>query len=208
MEEERSNRKRKRPRRSKNRAEKSYINPKHTDNHHKKVLNKIDGGEDEDSGILLLLLLQIAEYRPRSMRAKLSGGHFRMINEKLYTCTCRSILSFANGHKLRKLPLRSTQSSEEIWLALDSRSKDPNNGGADPDKFLKAICELGFTSVSKVSYMKRMPHVSIDSIPMSTTSQTRIALGTAICKKLPHAPAAGLLIFDIRNMVSESAGCF
>ncbi|KAH7845123.1 hypothetical protein Vadar_022110 [Vaccinium darrowii] len=120
------------------------------------------------------------------------------------------ILSFADGHKLRKLPLRSTQSSEEIWLALDSRSKDPNNGGADPDKFLKAICELGFTPVSKVSYMKRMPRVklSIESIPMSTKSQTRIAPGTAICKKLPHAPAAGLLIFDIPNMVSESAGCF
>ncbi|KAE8021458.1 hypothetical protein FH972_007344 [Carpinus fangiana] len=37
------------------------------------------------------------------------------------------------------------------WLAFDSRSIrfDPNTGGADPKKFSKAVCELGFTSVFK-----------------------------------------------------------
>ncbi|KAI8533604.1 hypothetical protein RHMOL_Rhmol10G0022500 [Rhododendron molle] len=37
------------------------------------------------------------------------------------------------------------------WLLIaEIKSRfDPNNGGADPDKFSKAICELGFASVSK-----------------------------------------------------------
>lgn len=38
------------------------------------------------------------------------------------------------------------------WLLIaEVKSRfDPNTGGADPDKFVKAICELGFTSTSKV----------------------------------------------------------
>lgn len=37
------------------------------------------------------------------------------------------------------------------WLLIaEVKSRfDPNTGGADPDKFVKAICELGFTSTSK-----------------------------------------------------------
>lgn len=39
------------------------------------------------------------------------------------------------------------------WLLIaEVKSRlDPNTGGADPNKFLKAICELGFTIESKVS---------------------------------------------------------
>jgi ribosomal RNA-processing protein 8 len=38
------------------------------------------------------------------------------------------------------------------WLLIaEVKSRlDPNNGGADPKKFLKAVSELGFTSVLKV----------------------------------------------------------
>ncbi|PIN02650.1 putative RNA methylase involved in rRNA processing [Handroanthus impetiginosus] len=37
------------------------------------------------------------------------------------------------------------------WLLIaEVKSRfDPNTGGADPNKFVKAICELGFTSISK-----------------------------------------------------------
>ncbi|XP_023739286.1 ribosomal RNA-processing protein 8 [Lactuca sativa] len=37
------------------------------------------------------------------------------------------------------------------WLLIaEVKSRfDPNNGGADPDTFCEAVCELGFTSVSK-----------------------------------------------------------
>ncbi|XP_051114614.1 ribosomal RNA-processing protein 8 [Andrographis paniculata] len=37
------------------------------------------------------------------------------------------------------------------WLLIaEVKSRlDPSTGGADPDKFVRAICELGFTSVSK-----------------------------------------------------------
>nr|DAD30804.1 TPA_asm: hypothetical protein HUJ06_009655 [Nelumbo nucifera] len=37
------------------------------------------------------------------------------------------------------------------WLLIaEVKSRfDPNNGGADPNGFLKAVCELGFNSVSK-----------------------------------------------------------
>lgn len=37
------------------------------------------------------------------------------------------------------------------WLLIaEVKSRfDPNTGGADPDRFSKAICELGFTSISK-----------------------------------------------------------
>jgi ribosomal RNA-processing protein 8 len=38
------------------------------------------------------------------------------------------------------------------WLLIaEVKSRfDPNTGGADPKKFSKAVCELGFTSVFKV----------------------------------------------------------
>lgn len=37
------------------------------------------------------------------------------------------------------------------WLLIaEVKSRfDPSNGGADPNKFTKAVCDLGFTSVSK-----------------------------------------------------------
>lgn len=39
------------------------------------------------------------------------------------------------------------------WLLIaEVKSRfDPSTGGADSNKFSKAICDLGFTSVSKVS---------------------------------------------------------
>lgn len=38
------------------------------------------------------------------------------------------------------------------WLLIaEVKSRfDPNTGGADPNKFLKAVSELGFTSILKV----------------------------------------------------------
>ncbi|KAI8533607.1 hypothetical protein RHMOL_Rhmol10G0022800 [Rhododendron molle] len=97
MEEERSNRKRKRPRRRNNRAEKSSNNPKHRD----QVVNKIDGDGDEggdDSGPSgappAAANRRVSSAFLDKMRAKLSGGHFRMINEKLYTCTGSEALDY------------------------------------------------------------------------------------------------------------------
>ncbi|KAF6137121.1 hypothetical protein GIB67_030885 [Kingdonia uniflora] len=182
------------------------------------------------------------------MRAKLSGGHFRMINEKLYTCSGNEafkyfeddpslfntyhtgyqeqmshwpeqpvniIIKWLKGHdtslivadfgcgdaRLAKnvknkvfsfdlvshdpsviacdmsntrlgsssvnvavfcLSLMGTdfpkflQEAQRVlnpggWLLIaEVKSRfDPNTGGADPDRFVKAVCELGFTSVSK-----------------------------------------------------------
>lgn len=41
------------------------------------------------------------------------------------------------------------------WLLIaEVKSRlDPNTGGADPEQFVKAICELGFTSTSKVLHL-------------------------------------------------------
>ena len=40
------------------------------------------------------------------------------------------------------------------WLLIaEVKSRfDPSNGGADPKKFIKAVCELGFVSALKVYY--------------------------------------------------------
>lgn len=38
---------------------------------------------------------------------------------------------------------------------------DSNTGGADPKKFTKAVCDLGFTSVAKVFYV---PLISLDGL--------------------------------------------
>ena len=48
------------------------------------------------------------------------------------------------------------------WLLIaEVKSRfDPNTGGADPNKFSKAICGLGFTSVSKVRI--RSPHAFVN----------------------------------------------
>lgn len=182
------------------------------------------------------------------MRARLAGGHFRMINEKLYTCTGKEALEYFNddttlfnvyhaGYQeqmshwpeqpvniitkwlkdhspslvvadfgcgdarlaknvknkvfsfdlvandpsviacdMSNTPLESSsidvavfclslmgtdfssflQEANRVlkprgWLLIaEVKSRfDPNNGGADPDRFIKAVCELGFTSVSK-----------------------------------------------------------
>jgi len=38
-----------------------------------------------------------------------------------------------------------------MLLIAEVKSRfDPNNGGADPKDFVKAVCDLGFTSVLKV----------------------------------------------------------
>ncbi|KAM0035606.1 putative 25S rRNA (adenine(645)-N(1))-methyltransferase [Helianthus debilis subsp. tardiflorus] len=199
------------------------------------------------------------------MKAKLSGGHFRMINEKLYTCSGDEALNYfkedpslfnmyhtgyqeqmsrwpeqpvniimkwlkdhnsslvvadfgcgdarlAKGVKnkvfsidlvandpsviacdMSKTPLDSSSIDVAVfclslmgtdfpsfikeahrvlkqngWLLIaEVRSRfDPNNGGADPDSFSKAVCSLGFTSVSKdfsnkmfiLLYFKKKPN--------------------------------------------------
>ncbi|XP_058186251.1 ribosomal RNA-processing protein 8 isoform X3 [Rhododendron vialii] len=179
MEEERSNRKRKRPRRRNNRAEKSSNNPKHRD----QVVNKIDGDEGGDDSGPSGAPPAAANRRVSSafldkMRAKLSGGHFRMINEKLYTCTgsealdyfkedptlfnvtpldtssidvavfCLSLMGTNFASYLREAH-RVLKKSGWLLIAEVKSRFDPNNGGADPDRFSKAICDLGFASVSK-----------------------------------------------------------
>ncbi|KAF5197714.1 Ribosomal rna-processing protein [Thalictrum thalictroides] len=195
---------------------------------------KIDGG---DSSSFL-----------DKMRARLSGGHFRMINEKLYTCSGKEALDFFKddpslfnmyhtGYQeqmshwpelpvniiikwlkdhspslvvadfgcgdarlaknvknkvysidlvsndpsviecdMSNTPLDSSsvdvavfclslmgtnfpcflQEAQRVlkpsgWLLIaEVKSRfDPNSGGADPNRFMKAVCELGFTSVSK-----------------------------------------------------------
>lgn len=248
MEEERSNRKRKRPRRRKNRAENSSINPKHTENQHQKEFNKTDGSECEDSAAPPAANRRVSSSFLDKMRAKLSGGHFRMINEKLYTCTGSEALDYFKedpalfnvyhtGYQeqmshwpeqpvniiikwlndrspsllvadfgcgdarlarnvknkvfsfdlvssdpsviacdMSNTPLDTSSIDVAVfclslmgtnfasylreahrvlkksgWLLIaEVKSRfDPNNGGADPDKFSKAICELGFTSISK-----------------------------------------------------------
>ncbi|KAG9158229.1 hypothetical protein Leryth_000371 [Lithospermum erythrorhizon] len=182
------------------------------------------------------------------MKAKLSGGHFRMINEKLYTCTGDEALNYfqedpslfnmyhtgyqqqmqhwpeqpvniiikwlkdqspslvvtdfgcgeallAQGVQnkvhsidlvskhpsviacdMAKTPLDSSSADVAVfclslmginypsylqeahrvlkksgWLLIaEVKSRfDPSNGGADPNKFSRAICSLGFTSESK-----------------------------------------------------------
>ncbi|KAK9272675.1 hypothetical protein L1049_003052 [Liquidambar formosana] len=187
------------------------------------------------------------------MRARLSGGHFRMINEKLYTCTGKEALKYfeedpelfnmyhagyqeqmshwpeqpvniiikwlkdhspslivadfgcgdarlarnvenkvfsfdlvANDPSviacdMSNTPLDSSsidvavfclslmglnfssylQEAHRVlkpcgWLLIaEVKSRfDPNTGGADPNRFLKAVCELGFTSVFKDSSNK------------------------------------------------------
>lgn len=46
------------------------------------------------------------------------------------------------------------------WLLIaEVKSRlDPKTGGADPNKFIKAVCELGFTQVSKVSFCSFHSH--------------------------------------------------
>ncbi|KAK1568886.1 hypothetical protein Q3G72_030074 [Acer saccharum] len=156
------------------------------------------------------------------MRARLSGGHFRMLNEKLYTCTGKEALNyfgedpalFDTGRSpslvvadfgcgdarlaknvknkvfsfdlvsndpsviacdMSNTPLESSSVDVAIfclslmgtdfpsylqeahrvlkpsgWLLIaEVKSRfDPNTGGADPNKFSKAVCDLGFASES------------------------------------------------------------
>ncbi|KAF8399783.1 hypothetical protein HHK36_015653 [Tetracentron sinense] len=182
------------------------------------------------------------------MRARLSGGHFRMINERLYTCSGHEALDFfkedpqlfnvyhagyqeqmshwpeqpvniiikwLQNHSpslvvadfgcgdarlsknvknkvfsfdlvsndpsvlacdMSNTPLESSsldvavfclslmgtnfpsylQEAHRVlkpcgWILIaEVKSRfDPNNGGADPNRFIKSVCELGFTSISK-----------------------------------------------------------
>ncbi|KAI3463042.1 hypothetical protein Pfo_019705 [Paulownia fortunei] len=188
---------------------------------------------------LLVLLLQITvAQNPRlsfldKMKARLSGGYFRMINEKLYTCSGDEAMKYFkedpslfnvyhSGYQVQmsrwleqpndiiikwimdrnpslivadfgcgdawlarsvkiacdmsSTPLNSSfvdvdvfclslmgtnfpsylQEANRVlkphgWLLIaEVKSRfDPNAGGADPNKFVTAICELGFTSTSK-----------------------------------------------------------
>ncbi|XP_028121160.1 ribosomal RNA-processing protein 8 isoform X1 [Camellia sinensis] len=244
-EEKRSNRKRKRPRHRKPRPEKSSDNP--NNDHLHQVSQKID--EHEDSASPPSRTISKSSSFLDKMRARLSGGHFRMINEKLYTCTGNDALNYFKedpmlfnvyhtGYQeqmshwpeqpvnviikwikdhnpsflvadfgcgdallarnvknkvfsfdlvsndpsviacdMSNTPLDSSsidvavfclslmgtnfssylQEAHRVvkpsgWLLIaEVKSRfDPNTGGADPDKFSKAICELGFASVSKV----------------------------------------------------------
>ncbi|KAL9684416.1 hypothetical protein QQ045_021852 [Rhodiola kirilowii] len=216
------------------------------------------GGESKPSSLL------------DKMRAKLSGGHFRMLNEKLYTCTGKDALSYFSkdpslfnvyhtGYQEQMLhwpeqpvniimkwlknkspslvvadfgcgdarlsknvknkvhsfdlvakdpsviacdmsntPLESSsidvavfclslmginyqsfiQEANRVlkpsgWLLIaEVKSRfDPNTGGADPNAFIKAVCELGFTSELKdfsnkmfiLLYFKKKDKESSDS---------------------------------------------
>ncbi|CAL5368277.1 unnamed protein product [Camellia sinensis] len=224
-EEKRSNRKRKRPRHRKPRPEKSSDNP--NNDHLHQVSQKID--EHEDSASPPSRTISKSSSFLDKMRARLSGGHFRMINEKLYTCTGNDALNYFKedpmlfnvyhtGYQeqmshwpeqpvniiikwikdhnpsflvadfgcgdallarnvknkvfsfdlvsndpsviacdMSNTPLDSSSIDVAVmalhsgWLLIaEVKSRfDPNTGGADPDKFSKAICELGFASVSK-----------------------------------------------------------
>ncbi|KAL5729797.1 25S rRNA (adenine(645)-N(1))-methyltransferase [Ranunculus cassubicifolius] len=198
---------------------------------------KIDGGDSSSSSSFL-----------DKMKARLSGGYFRMINEKLYTCSGKEALEYFKddpslfnvyhtGYQeqmshwpeqplniiikwlkernsslvvadfgcgdarlaknvknkvfsidlvskdpaviecdMSSTPLESSSIDVAVfclslmgtdfpcylreaqrvlkasgWLLIaEVKSRfDPNSGGADPDRFLKAVCELGFVSVSK-----------------------------------------------------------
>ncbi|XP_071906375.1 ribosomal RNA-processing protein 8 isoform X2 [Coffea arabica] len=112
------------------------------------------------------------------MKAKLSGGHFRMINEKLYTCTGQEAFNYFKEDPalFNMTPLDSSSVDVAVfclslmgtnyssfileahrvlkprgWLLIaEVKSRfDPSTGGADPNKFSKAICQLGFTALSK-----------------------------------------------------------
>ncbi|XP_057492193.1 ribosomal RNA-processing protein 8-like isoform X2 [Actinidia eriantha] len=215
--EDRSIRKRKRPRHRKARTQKSSSNRKDTDDHQIHVSKKIDSDEEISKGAS-----RSSAFLDK-MRARLSGGHFRMINEKLYTCTGSEALNYfkedptlfnmdrspsllvadfgcgdarlARNVKnkvfsfdlvsndpsviacdMSNTPLDSLsidvavfclslmgtnfpsylQEAHRVlkpsgWLLIaEVKSRfDPNTGGADPDTVSKAICELGFASVSK-----------------------------------------------------------
>ncbi|RVW78598.1 Ribosomal RNA-processing protein 8 [Vitis vinifera] len=194
------------------------------------------------------------------MRARLSGGHFRMINEKLYTCTGSEALSYFEedpalfnvyhaGYQeqmshwpqqpvniiikwlkdhspslivadfgcgdarlarnvknkvspliLSQTPLESSSidvavfclslmglTSQAIFrrhiefLNHEVKSRfDPSNGGADPNRFSKAICKLGFTLESKdfsnkmfiLLYFKKRYHSLVLKIICSLTAFT------------------------------------
>ncbi|XAR51916.1 25S rRNA (adenine(645)-N(1))-methyltransferase [Bertholletia excelsa] len=240
------NRKRKRPRHRKSRTHES--------------LNSREGTafkkphEDEGSAVPPPSSRKISQGASKSssfldkMKARLSGGHFRMLNEKLYTCTGNEALNYFKedptlfnlyhtGYQEQMLhwpeqpvniiikwlkernpsllvadfgcgdarlarnvenkvysfdlvsnepsviacdmsntPLDSSsidvavfclslmginyscylQEAKRVlkphgWLLIaEVKSRfDPNTGGADPDEFSRAICQLGFTSVSR-----------------------------------------------------------
>lgn len=57
------------------------------------------------------------------------------------------------------------------WLLIaEVKSRlDPNTGGADPVKFVKAVCELGYTSVLKVCMFIFQIAVLINGNPQITS---------------------------------------
>ncbi|XP_057983525.1 ribosomal RNA-processing protein 8 isoform X1 [Malania oleifera] len=252
------NRKRKRAKiRHKTRREKTFNHSQkiHDEEHqgtNPSSLKPIDNDDDDNDVLANESAASAKRGKPSSfldkMRAKLSGGHFRMINEKLYTCTGKEaldyfkedpalfdvyhtgyqeqmshwpeqpvniIIKWLQNHspslvvadfgcgdaRLAKsvknkvfsfdlvsndpsviacdmsntsldsssidvavfcLSLMGTNFSSYLqeahrvlkpsgWLLIaEVKSRfDPNTGGADPNRFLKAVCELGFTAVSK-----------------------------------------------------------
>ncbi|XP_059643015.1 ribosomal RNA-processing protein 8 isoform X2 [Cornus florida] len=239
--EERSNRKRRRMRRDKPNSQKISKKSK-TSN----IVNEDKKYQDEESAVPPAKRTPSSAFLDK-MRARLSGSHFRMINEKLYTCTGDEALNyFKEDPDLFKMYHAGYQEQMLHWpeqpvniiikwlkdhnpslivadfgcgdarlarnvknkvysfdllsndpsviacdmsnTSLDSSSIDvavfclslmgtnfpsylkeahrilkprgwlliaevksrfdPNTGGADPDRFSKAVCELGFTSVS------------------------------------------------------------
>lgn len=66
---------------------------------------------------------------------------------------CNFVLYFCKFSTCCLLPDESALCFTSGWLLIaEVKSRfDPSTGGADSNKFSKAICDLGFTSVSKVS---------------------------------------------------------
>ncbi|XVF57985.1 hypothetical protein PTKIN_Ptkin07bG0026300 [Pterospermum kingtungense] len=248
-------RKRKRARHNKPQKIEESLQPKHSKTHKKKTHQQKNNAN----------LSSTSAKPPKSsssssnsssfldkMRARLAGGHFRMINEKLYTCTGKEaldyfkedpelfdmyhtgyqeqmshwpelpvniIIKWLRDHSpslvvadlgcgdarlaknvknkvfsfdlvsndpsviacdMSNVPLDSSSVDVAVfclslmginyasylqeayrvlkpsgWLLIaEVKSRfDPNNGGADPNRFSKAVCELGFTSALKVLYI-------------------------------------------------------
>ncbi|XP_052189260.1 ribosomal RNA-processing protein 8 [Diospyros lotus] len=247
-EEKRSERKRKRSRHRKSSTEEPVsIDPKHTNDRKSSVNIEGEGHSAAHCRSISLGDSKSSAFLDK-MRARLSGGHFRMINEKLYTCTGDEALNYFKEdptlfnmyhtgyqeqmshwpeqpvniiakwlkdhspslvvadfgcgdarlaknvkNKVFSLDLVSNdpsviecdmshtpldtsfidvavfclslmgtnypnylQEAHRVlkpsgWLLIaEVKSRfDPNTGGADPNKFLKAICAMGFTLASK-----------------------------------------------------------
>lgn len=55
----------------------------------------------------------------------------------------------------RKILVLSYDVSVSGWLLIaEVKSRfDPNTGGRDPNRFIKAVCELGFSTINQVFHI-------------------------------------------------------